>query len=144
MTLPAGRLLRLPTSLLAAAAAAVAAYWGARLALDCSALHGQRGGGGARQTGRARCPAVDPLRRPQEAGPIVSFDFRKLHFLLDGDSLTFRKLKYPTKVGGRVLRACMLAMRERGMRRVRGLREVKYPTKEGVGRKGGCRRRARA
>lgn len=34
----------------------------------------------------------------QEAGPIISFDFRKLHFILDSEDLTFRKLKYPTKV----------------------------------------------
>lgn len=34
----------------------------------------------------------------QETGPIISFDFRKLHFILDSADLTFRKLKYPTKV----------------------------------------------
>lgn len=39
----------------------------------------------------------------QESGPIISFDFRKLHFILDGEDLTFRKLKYPTKVPGAFL-----------------------------------------
>lgn len=38
---------------------------------------------------------------PQEAGPIISFDFRKLHFILDGEANTFKKLKYPTKASSR-------------------------------------------
>ncbi len=46
-----------------------------------------------------------PLRLPQEAGRIVSFDFRKLHFILDEGDMTFRKLKYPTKVSGAQSRA---------------------------------------
>lgn len=40
----------------------------------------------------------------QESGPIISFDFRKLHFILDSEDLTFRKLKYPTKVPGALLK----------------------------------------
>ena len=35
---------------------------------------------------------------PQEAGHIISFDFRKLHFILDAEANVFRKLKFPTKV----------------------------------------------
>lgn len=53
---------------------------------------------------RATCPAIRmralpslSLRCPQEAGPIISFDFRKLHFILDPEDFVFRKLKYPTK-----------------------------------------------
>jgi hypothetical protein len=34
----------------------------------------------------------------QEGSPIISFDFRKLHFILDAEDGMFRKLKYPTKV----------------------------------------------
>lgn len=41
---------------------------------------------------------IVPLHgKATEAGPIISFDFRKLHFILDGEANTFRKLKYPTK-----------------------------------------------
>jgi hypothetical protein len=36
---------------------------------------------------------------PQESGPLVSFDFRKLHFILDTRDATFRKLQYPVHVG---------------------------------------------
>ena len=44
-----------------------------------------------------RTPWPPLSRARQEAGPIISFDFRKLHFILDGEANTFRKLKYPTK-----------------------------------------------
>lgn len=39
-----------------------------------------------------------PLHGKQtDAGPIISFDFRKLHFILDPKDGMFHKLKYPTK-----------------------------------------------
>ncbi|PSC72522.1 putative manganese-transporting ATPase PDR2 [Micractinium conductrix] len=42
--------------------------------------------------------AIVPLHgKTTEQGPIISFDFRKLHFILDGQENAFKKLKYPTK-----------------------------------------------
>lgn len=41
---------------------------------------------------------IVPLQgRITEGSPIISFDFRKLHFILDAEDGMFRKLKYPTK-----------------------------------------------
>lgn len=80
------------------------------MATDCRVAHRQS----------ERQLRSSPTLALQDAGPIISFDFRKLHFILDPKDGMFHKLKYPTKVLPQLpVFACQPAARlfSRGWRR---------------------------